>query len=517
MSSSFTNGYVNINHEYKREDSLPSSFGVVPPSIAPKPAYIKGQLPRRFNKIPLKRETSLPPFSFGTTLSQSQSPQTGKDQTNVLKPVVKPNYVRSNSSLSMYEERKKSRDQHNQQLHKLGYMPALLNSSSRRGSIDNFYGGGGDIESASSTRCSTPNRLMGSLSKIPIWTGSQEKLNTLRQNPISPNSSLQKTPTSSRILPPTPNNVANVSGNRIGGTVKGKRLNSKKWESCSNLESSTGSASQEGRFKQMAKGKTNRNLELNEKSRQLTESLKQLQQNYSSTNIQADLKKRDMINGNKEDISLDWSMKQITTPSENDANAITPIIGNSRSIDSYKHQLEEKDKIIAMLRQSIEDGNNGMTLMQSQSLMSRSIDHISSTPLTHDMDGVADKTFNVSTGLSITENDDAPMLPEVLEMKKSFKERESKLISELQDAKDQAELLEFRVLELEEEQEKQKLQKHENTSEDIKKGTKDVTLDAMNDKKYSDTVSVSGDSGCNLSTSTEPADLTELYQDFRVS
>ena len=237
MSSSFTNGYVNINHEYKREDSLPSSFGVVPPSIAPKPAYIKGQLPRRFNKIPLKRETSLPPFSFGTTLSQSQSPQTGKDQTNVLKPVVKPNYVRSNSSLSMYEERKKSRDQHNQQLHKLGYMPALLNSSSRRGSIDNFYGGGGDIESASSTRCSTPNRLMGSLSKIPIWTGSQEKLNTLRQNPISPNSSLQKTPTSSRILPPTPNKVAtNVSGNRIGGTVKGKRLNSKKWESCSNLE-----------------------------------------------------------------------------------------------------------------------------------------------------------------------------------------------------------------------------------------------------------------------------------------
>ena len=70
--------------------------------------------------------------------------------------------------------------------------------------------------------------------------------------------------------------------------------------------------------------------------------------------LQADLKKRDMINGNKEDISLDWSMKQITTPSENEANGITPIIGNSRSIDSYKHQLEEKDKIIAMLRQAIE-------------------------------------------------------------------------------------------------------------------------------------------------------------------
>ena len=43
---------------------------------------------------------------------------------------------------------------------------------------------------------------------------------------------------------------------------------------------------------------------------------------------------------------------------------------------------------------------------------------------------------------------------EVLEMKRIFKEKESKLVSELQDAKDQAELLEFRVLELEEEQEK---------------------------------------------------------------
>ena len=47
---------------------------------------------------------------------------------------------------------------------------------------------------------------------------------------------------------------------------------------------------------------------------------------------------------------------------------------------------------------------------------------------------------------------------------------------------------------------------------------KDTSLDAINDKKFFDTLSVSGDSGCcNLSTSTEPADLTELYQDFRVS
>ena len=37
------------------------------------------------------------------------------------------------------------------------------------------------------------------------------------------------------------------------------------------------------------------------------------------------------------------------------------------------------------------------------------------------------------------------------------------------------------------------------------------------DRKLSDALSISGDSGCNLSTSTEPADLTEFYQDFRVS
>ena len=42
-------------------------------------------------------------------------------------------------------------------------------------------------------------------------------------------------------------------------------------------------------------------------------------------------------------------------------------------------------------------------------------------------------------------------------MKRVFKEKEDKLTSELQDAKDQAELLEFRVLELEEEQEKVRL------------------------------------------------------------
>ena len=51
-----------------------------------------------------------------------------------------------------------------------------------------------------------------------------------------------------------------------------------------------------------------------------------------------------------------------------------------------------------------------------------------------------------------------------------------------------------------------------------KKEEKDHRNDTtLMDRKFSDALSISGDSGCNLSTSTEPADLTEFYQDFRVS
>jgi hypothetical protein len=192
----------------------------------------------------------------------------------------------------MYEERKKSREQqNNSQLQRLGYIPTLMNPSSRRGSIDNvYYGVGGDFESASSTRCSTPNRLMGSMSKIPVWTGSQEKLNNLRQTISNNNSSLQKTPTTTRMLPPIPNKITtSASGNKMCGTSKVKKLASKKWESCSSLESTmdtTGQFLQDPRYKSTPKGKPSRNSELTEKSRQLTESLKQLQQSYSSSNIQ---------------------------------------------------------------------------------------------------------------------------------------------------------------------------------------------------------------------------------------
>ena len=59
--------------------------------------------------------------------------------------------------------------------------------------------------------------------------------------------------------------------------------------------------------------------------------------------------------------------------------------------------------------------------------------------------------------MALEENSKGPVDDKILEMKRVFKEKEDKLTSELQDAKDQAELLEFRVLELEEEQEKVRL------------------------------------------------------------
>ena len=84
----------------------------------------------------------------------------------------------------------------------------------------------------------------------------------------------------------------------------------------------------------------------------------------------------------------------------------------------------------------------------SQSLESQSMIHISSTQRNPEKE--ADGSFENS---SIQDEEDS-MQEQAMEMRRLFKERETKLMSELQDAKDQAELLEFRVLELEEEQEK---------------------------------------------------------------
>ena len=76
---------------------------------------------------------------------------------------------------------------------------------------------------------------MGSMSKIPIWTGSQEKLNVMKQNTNTPP---QKNAAGNRMLPPIPNkpSVGISNGGKVCGTTKVKKLATKKWESLSSLE-----------------------------------------------------------------------------------------------------------------------------------------------------------------------------------------------------------------------------------------------------------------------------------------
>ena len=91
---------------------------------------------------------------------------------------------------------------------------------------------------------------------------------------------------------------------------------------------------------------------------------------------------------------------------------------------------------------------------------------------------------------------------------KMMEEREERLKTEVQDAKDQAELLEFRVLELEEERDKLK---DEITSSKSLPPLSLVTTPGHPGHLVTD------DSGCNSSVSTEgAANILELtYQDFR--
>merc|ERR1719510_2130424 len=87
---------------------------------------------------------------------------------------------------------------------------------------------------------------------------------------------------------------------------------------------------------------------------------------------------------------------------------------------------------------------------------------------------------------SIQDEEDS-MQEQAMKMRKLFNERETKLMSELQDAKDQAELLEFRVLELEEEQEEQKQQVYTKSDLEHKKEEKDPHNDTtLMDRKFSD-------------------------------
>ncbi|XP_059082572.1 restin homolog [Tigriopus californicus] len=85
-----------------------------------------------------------------------------------------------------------------------------------------------------------------------------------------------------------------------------------------------------------------------------------------------------------------------------------------------------------------------------------------------------------------------------------LQENESKILGKLQDSKDQSELLEFRVLELEED--KTKSPSSSNNHDQM--GHDDPQLGTLNDETDLD------DSGCNSSATTDE-DILELYQDFR--
>ena len=61
-----------------------------------------------------------------------------------------------------------------------------------------------------------------------------------------------------------------------------------------------------------------------------------------------------MIINNNEDVGNEWSIKQIKKKSNSDMKMVPPPFGRSQSIDSYRYQLEEKDKMIAVLRQATE-------------------------------------------------------------------------------------------------------------------------------------------------------------------
>ena len=59
-----------------------------------------------------------------------------------------------------------------------------------------------------------------------------------------------------------------------------------------------------------------------------------------------------MINNNEDDMG---ATKQMMKKSNSDLRIVPPQFGRSQSIDhSYKYQLEEKDKTIAMLKQATE-------------------------------------------------------------------------------------------------------------------------------------------------------------------
>jgi len=176
------------------------------PELAPKPAFKPGGFTSRGGKAsaglntkePLRREMSLPPAS-GLLANQhiarsclDLKPPMGPSSMMVQSssnPRTRPPYSRSNSSVSLYRGL------------------AMGSAAARRGSID---------AAAASGQAAQPQQL----SKIPVWSGSQEKINQLRAEG------------------PTHQATAAADHHKNGGQTR-FATQRRKWESCSNLEVGT--------------------------------------------------------------------------------------------------------------------------------------------------------------------------------------------------------------------------------------------------------------------------------------
>ena len=70
--------------------------------------------------------------------------------------------------------------------------------------------------------------------------------------------------------------------------------------------------------------------------------------------LQADLKMKEGSFTNNEDSTFDMVASKVVSKIESDGNKVAPNAGNGLSLAQLRNQLEEKDKIILSLRQTIE-------------------------------------------------------------------------------------------------------------------------------------------------------------------
>ena len=166
------------------------------------------------------------------------------------------------------------------------------------------------------------------------------------------------------------------------------------------------------------------------------------------------------------------------------ANFVELIYGNS--------DIEREEKNLTYLKNKLQAAETKITDLES---CLNQIDHSSSTKKLIDE---KQTVINLNLGLS--------------EKIRVLEEREARLRSELQDSKDQAELLEFRVLELEECQEKVQQPNQLLVGREMKR-----TVDAGTETDTDFT-----DSGCpsmqhsRCPSVTTDEDIAEIQRDFRV-